>query len=463
MSEVVVLGGGPAGLMAADRLALAGHRVTLLEASDHLGGMSASIEVGGQRVDLGSHRLHPAAPEDILDLIRELLGPDLQTRPRSGRLRLGDRWVGFPLQFGNLVRTLPPALTARLALDTAGTTIGGLRPGKAAATSFAEEIHARFGPTVGSGFYGPYARKLYGTEPEDLDVELADRRVAASSPADIARRVLRASRASGRVFLYPRRGYGQIMERLADHASDAGAELRTGTPATAVHVENEGVSIDTPDGPIRADVVLASIPRTVLARLLQPAPPDEVLAAVDRHRVRAMVLVYLVLDQPQYTPFDAHYVPDDGYRVARLSEPKNYRDGEDPADRTVLCAEVPCWPGDDIATADAAKLGELVADELGRLGLPHPVPAAVETRYLPSVYPVYDRAGRDDRATLDRWAADLGPVLPFGRQGLGVIDNLHHVLGMGHAAAEVVRSDGSIDRDAWHRHLAAFATNTVED
>ena len=43
VAEIVVLGAGPAGLMAALDLATAGHRCVLLEAQGRPGGMSASI------------------------------------------------------------------------------------------------------------------------------------------------------------------------------------------------------------------------------------------------------------------------------------------------------------------------------------------------------------------------------------------------------------------------------------
>lgn len=457
-----MLGAGPAGLVTAWRLAEAGHQVTVLEAADQVGGMSASIEVGGQRVDLGSHRLHPATPGPILDLVGDLLGTDLQVRPRNGRLRLGDRWVGFPLRVGDLARSLPPMLTARLATDAITTTLAGLAPERAA-DSFASETNARFGPTIATDFYGRYARKLYGLEPDELDVELAERRVSASSPIDIARRLVRAGRPAGRTFLYPRRGYGQIVDRLAEAAVDAGADIRTGTPVESIAQTENAVALTTRHGQLSADVVPASLPRTTLARLLTPAPSERIMAAVDRQRVRSMLLVYLVLDQPQYTPFDAHYIPNDDVHVARLSEPKNYRTGDDPADRTVLCAEIACWPDDDLVSWSPDRLGAMVAGELGRVGLPAPTPAWTETRFLPSVYPVFDRAGRADRATLDRWGANLGRVLPMGRQGLGVIDNLHHVLTMGLAAADVIGADGSVNETRWRQHLNQFADHTVED
>ena len=90
-------------------------------------------------------------------------------------------------------------------------------------------------------------------------------------------------------------------------------------------------------------------------------------------------------------------------------------------------------------------------------------PLEVVTRTLPAVYPVYDVAGRADRAVIDRWLAGIDRVLSFGRQGLGVVDNLHHVLAMGSAAAAAVEPGGAIATDRWTASLAAFATNTVED
>ncbi len=53
MKRIVVVGGGIGGLSAAALLGAAGHRVTLLEASDHLGGKSWRIELAGQVLDTG--------------------------------------------------------------------------------------------------------------------------------------------------------------------------------------------------------------------------------------------------------------------------------------------------------------------------------------------------------------------------------------------------------------------------
>jgi len=69
-ADLVVLGAGPAGLAAAWRAARKGLSVIVLERGDSVGGMAASFDVAGFRVDFGSHRLHPAIPPHLLTDLR---------------------------------------------------------------------------------------------------------------------------------------------------------------------------------------------------------------------------------------------------------------------------------------------------------------------------------------------------------------------------------------------------------
>ncbi len=186
-------------------------------------------------------------------------------------------------------------------------------------------------------------------------------------------------------------------------------------------------------------------------------------AAAGALRHRAMALVYLALDRPQYTPFDAHYLPDPANPVARLSEPKNYRDGPDPADRTVLCAEVPCEVGDTTWTAADATLGSLVADALAAAGLPAVAPVEVVVRRLPSVYPIYRHGWDGHQQRLEGWAASYERLLVLGRQALFAHDNTHHALAMAWAAADCLRADGTFDHARWDAARAGFRTHVVVD
>src|SRR3974390_1730696 len=60
-TEIVVIGGGAAGIAAVRHLHQAGRACVLLEARDRLGGRGWRINAGAQTIDLGAAWLHPPA------------------------------------------------------------------------------------------------------------------------------------------------------------------------------------------------------------------------------------------------------------------------------------------------------------------------------------------------------------------------------------------------------------------
>jgi protoporphyrinogen oxidase len=461
---IAVIGAGPAGLAAAWRAAQAGHDVVVLERAPAVGGMAGSFEVAGIRVDHGSHRLHPSTEPHILAALGQLLGPDLQVRTRNGRIRLLDRWVAFPLQTGDLLRNTPRRFAWRAAADALTAPLRRPR-----ADTFAEVVRAGLGSAVLDAFYAPYARKLWDAHPGDLAGELARRRVSAASPLAIARRLVKGAKPEGRTFLYPRRGFGQIAETLADAAVGAGATIRLGTGVRELHrrPNDRSWTVDLLDGSsLEVSRVWSTAPLPVLAAMVDPPAPDGAMDAAARLRHRAMVLLYLVVDRPQWTPFDAHYFPSPDVVASRVSEPRNYRDNpEDPPDRTVLCAEVPCWEGDDIWTASDDVLAARLADELTATGLPTPAVVHAQSRRLPRVYPIYRPGFAQDLAGLEAWAESLPGLATFGRQGLFTPDNTHHALAMGWAAADALAPSNGARPDpaAWSAARSTFRDFVVED
>ena len=458
MTELAIVGAGPAGLMAAWQAAKAGHEVTVYEKAHAVGGMSGSFTIAGQRVDFGSHRLHPSTPPHLLEALTSLLGDDIQIRERNGRIRLYDKWVAFPLRTADLIRHLPPKFSIGSAmdiirrpfLDTSGDT-------------FEDEVRRRLGKTVSDEFYSPYAEKLWGIHPSEIDGELARRRVSASSPLAIIKRLIRSSSSTGRIFLYPKNGYGQIVEALADAVINAGGKIELEFPIEQIALEKDSCILKSPKGDRTAQLAWTTAPLSALPKMIKPEPSQEIVQAAASLRIRGMLLVYLVLDQSQFTEYDAHYFPGLETRIARLSEPKNYRDGADPENQTVLCAELPCWTTDSIWSATPDELGEIVRSDLMNLGLPQVNLVTTEVRKLPFVYPVFEKSTRHEREVLLNWGNTFTRVLSFGRQGLIVPDNIHHTLAMGWDAAQSLKANGDFDNAQWGQALSRFEQHVVED
>ncbi|NIQ58721.1 MAG: FAD-dependent oxidoreductase, partial [Gemmatimonadetes bacterium] len=140
--------------------------------------------------------------------------------------------------------------------------------------------------------YAPYANKLWGLPGEQIAGEQARRRVTADTPWKIAGRMLRGgSGGQGRVFYYPRRGFGQIVQSLADAASEAGAIIRTGTTVDAVEPVSGGGGVRVTAGAsthVEAAHVFSTIPLPALAAVTRPGPPPAIVDAARRLRFRAM-------------------------------------------------------------------------------------------------------------------------------------------------------------------------------
>lgn len=471
--RVVILGAGPAGLGAAFKLTATGKaQVTVLERNGFVGGNAGSFEFSGVHVDYGSHRLHRASDPEVLDDIRALLGDALKDQQRYGRIRLRGRWIHFPLRPMDLALRLPPSFALGVAVDGVRKVLRA-RNETGEPESFASVLRDGLGTTICRDFYFPYARKLWGVAPETLSAVQARRRVAAGSLSKMVGKVMaalpgRKRRGAGR-FYYPERGFGQISDAYGEASIQAGADIRLSATVNSVETERDGrsvvrYSVDGESHSVAADFVWSTIPITRLARAIKPEAPRELIEASSQIEYRAMILVYLLLDQDRFTEFDAHYFPELDVSISRLSEPKNYSKVSQPLGRTVLCAEIPCSREDLVWKQSDEELGQLVRESLAVAGIPVRAPVLeVVTRRLGQAYPIYPTGYEVYFDRLDRWLGKIDGLLTFGRQGLFAHDNTHHALFMAYSAARCLDDRGRFDRAKWMSYREAFESHVVED
>lgn len=270
-------------------------------------------------------------------------------------------------------------------------------------------------------------------------------------------------------YLYPRQGYGQICNAYKEQVEAAGAEIRLNSRVVRVEatrgiVRRVVVERNGQTEALEVDRVWSTIPMTLLAQAIKPAPPVTVLKAAESMDYRALILIYLVLEQDRFGEYDAYYFPEQDIPLSRCSEPKNFRDATEPVGRTVLCAELPCDVSDPVWTADDDTLRDLMRDSLARAGQPIRAPIrGVLTRRLAHAYPMYRHGYADHFQMIDRFFEGVEGLLTFGRQGLFAHDNADQALSMAYAAVECMRPDGSFDREKWLEHRVEFAQRVVQD
>lgn len=469
--EIAILGAGLSGLSLADKLSRdPNNSVTVIEQESQVGGMARSFLKNGIYCDLGSHRLHPGTPPEILDDIRNLIGSDLLHRPRNGMMCLQGKRVKFPLKPGNALMNLGPMFVSRLLADM--VTTKWLSSSKNTNTGTFETILVKaLGSTLCRSFYFPYARKLWGVPPSKLSATQAKRRVSSQGLGQIAGKTLRGFipgiKSPDRYFYYPRQGSGQIADAYCQRAINNGVEILLNTKVTKAYRQGNrinGITLENPEGEshISPDWIFSTLPVTDVATMCEPPLDSAIVEAAASLIFRGMVLVYLELETGQFTLWDAHYFPDSDVPFSRMSEPKNYSETSEPVNRTILCVEVPCTVGGEIWNTSADELQLRISEALGKLGFPEYPVLHASLEKLPHAYPVYRLGYQECCETLMKQLNLWENFVTFGRQGLFWYANMHHVIDAGHRLSACFRS-GKFDHQAWQNIRNRMEEITVAD
>ncbi|MFT3889693.1 MAG: FAD-dependent oxidoreductase [Arachnia sp.] len=295
MSAVAVVGGGLAGLLAAHRLLGEGHDVSVWEASPTPGGMIASVELGGVRVDAGAegYAVRSGVGRALCEeLGLEVAGPAgvAHVWRRAGAYPMADGIVGIP---GSLDDPALGALTADGWVAVARDREVGPEVG-ADATTVADLVRARMGEEALERLVAPVAHGVYATAPDRLLLSaVAPTLLAALTAEGSLMAAVAACRAGGPTLEQPVGGAFRIIEALADRVRDAGGRLRCGTPVTSLARRDGGFVLRAGDEDVAADRVVIATPAAPAARLLAGVGVE-----IEPPPTRTARFAVLVLDAP---------------------------------------------------------------------------------------------------------------------------------------------------------------------
>ena len=255
MTDVVVIGGGLAGLAAAAHAAGAGARVRVLERSSTLGGRATSVERSGAVLDEGPHALYlTGGAMEVLDGLG--IDPPGAEPILSGALGLtSDAAHLLPMGPMTLVRSGLLGWRGRLA---AGALFAGL-PRRSldglGTQSMTSWLESEIGDRPTRELFAAFTR--LSTYAADLD----------HLRADVGVHQLQLSLGGVR---YLHGGWASMVTALADAATSAGAELSPGAKVTEVRRAGDGWQVDVDGaGTVEADrVVVGGLSPSASAALL---------------------------------------------------------------------------------------------------------------------------------------------------------------------------------------------------
>lgn len=227
--DVVIIGAGAAGIAAARRVAAAGRRFALIEASNRIGGRAfTDTRSLGAPFDRGAHALYAADTNPLLPLAARA-GFETSAGPRLQKLRVGRRFG----REGEIEDFLASVFRSRRAIADAVRGKSDI----AAARVLPKDLLDDWKPTV------DFVLGAYGTGRDLADL----------SALDLSRMTERDSST------YVRRGLGALIAKLGE-----GVPVQLSTPATKIEWLKT-LEVETERGKLRARTVIVTASASVLA------------------------------------------------------------------------------------------------------------------------------------------------------------------------------------------------------
>ncbi|HZI14224.1 MAG TPA: FAD-dependent oxidoreductase [Myxococcus sp.] len=448
---IAVVGAGPAGLTAAYELARAGARVEVYEASREVGGLSRSLDLWNQRVDLGPHRFHTQDAR-IDALWKGVVGEDWATvEAHPGIFRDDGKVLRYPLQVTDVVRKVGVTESVRCVLGYGRQLVGPQRPVR----TFEDWLVRHFGQRVYEQFFRTYNEKFFGRSCAELDAGVSG---SASKDASLVETVLNAlrmqvdnarARAVKQVtehFPFPHRGTGEVYERMARYVQRHDGALYLEMKVEGFELEGRRVTgLRTPQGPRAYDYVISSAPLVPLVAQL-PSPPPEVQQGLRQARevltFRSNLVVYLEVQTTDLFPESWLELHTRAVRAGRVTNFRNWVSGLYGAERTtILSVEYWCDSEEPLWTQPDAALVELARRELDTLGLLRGAPVGRgHVVRLPRCFPVYKPGYQQVLQPLRDYLGSFERLSSIGRGGRFVYNSQDANWRMGLEAADEARA-----------------------
>jgi protoporphyrinogen oxidase len=362
--DIVIIGGGPAGLSAAIEADRQGRSAILLEAADEPGGLTRSFEKDGYTFDCSGHLLHLSDP-DALALVEEATPPEAWNRvSRNSVIELGGEIVPYPFQQH---LAYAPEEIRRECLDLLPES----PPQKSAAefADFGEWIEANLGAGIGRHFMVPYNEKLSTVPVEELTCEWLGRFVPQPSLEDIRKggeEKHAVETGYNRSFLYPSSGG---IATLSSGLAKLVPNLLTDARAVEIDTERRVVRVEDGREFGYESAVLATIPLPQLSSIV--SPHDPAFDAASKLRANSVTCVNLGLKRanPEYSQYQWIYLPEEKFAAYRVGFYARFADSMAPPGRESVYVEIAHEPGRpeselvEQAIADLVTLGAIEGAE----------------------------------------------------------------------------------------------------
>lgn len=420
--KVIIIGAGPAGITAAYELVKKhrGCEVTVLEASDRIGGISQTVSHSGNRMDIGGHRFFSKSrrvrewwyeilpPQSAPSIDDKLLNREKEYEPdgadpektdevmlkrhRVSRIYYKKKFFDYPV-------TMTPDTIKNMGFLTtvaAGFSYIGACVRKKPEDSLEAFYINRFGKKLYSMFFEDYTEKVWGRHPSKISADWGAQRVKGLSVTAVIKDIFGKLTGGNKEvetslieeFYYPKLGPGELWETALRRSEAAGARVIMNACVTRLSEDGDEIGTVTyvkngEEHDLKADIVISSMPIKDLTAALGEAVPQDIAAASNGLPYRDFITVGLLVDKlklknltdiPNFNglvPDCWIYIQDTGVKLGRVQIFNNWSPYmvKDFKNTVWIGLEYFCDEGDEMWTAEDKTFIDFAAGELAKIGI----------------------------------------------------------------------------------------------
>ena len=461
----LVIGGGITGLCATEKLLEKYSSVALIEQCGTLGGLSATYEWEGCRLDLGPHRIYSDLPH-FNDFISDLFPSGLTTVQRQSRMLLKDKYVDYPISPKQILELYGWTIPVRGVLSYIYNRITRLKKPK----SYHDYLLKNFGNVLYKLLFADYAAKVWRSDLKQIGADIARHRLANPSLYHVIKNSFAENPENTFTsFTYPVGGFGVIAEKLGERIKNKNGNIFTNSTAAKLKHDSKKITeviTNTPEGeksiPVTGVINTIALPR--LINMLEPSAPVNILKSAESLTYSGLILVFLLLDDGPMSDNTWMYYPEPEYKISRITELSNFDPGLSPEEKSLVCVEIPARKDEEFWTKPDGEVYNQVVSDLGRAGFRDALERVRSCLVLrfPEVYPLYPLDYRENLSTIFEYLATIDNLVTTGRGGLFQYINIDHAWEMGNLAAKC-RMDSPNSSFPWYNSLDRFANYRIVD